>query len=109
MQPPWPRWWRCRCWPRLGWRGGRYASRSWKRWAMREADASAGTPSAKGGGSHDRGRKMKLPFMLTLLALARAAIAADDVATLLQDADRYRTGQDDLQVETQVSTFNRDG
>ena len=44
-----------------------------------------------------------------MLAALAAAAHADDVATLLKDADLYRTGQDNLQVETQVSTFNRDG
>jgi len=38
-----------------------------------------------------------------------AAHAADDVPALLKAADRYRTGQDNLQVETQVSVTNRDG
>ncbi|CAG1018009.1 hypothetical protein BURC_02728 [Burkholderiaceae bacterium] len=40
---------------------------------------------------------------------AASAQAGDDVAALLKDADRYRTGQDNLQVETQVSAFKRDG
>lgn len=40
---------------------------------------------------------------------AFSAQAADDVAALLKAADRYRTGQDNLQVETQVSVLNRDG
>jgi hypothetical protein len=40
---------------------------------------------------------------------AGAAPAADDIAALLKAADRYRTGQDNLQVETQVSVLNRDG
>jgi hypothetical protein len=40
---------------------------------------------------------------------ATAAHAADDVAALLKAADSYRTGQDNLQVETQVTVFNRDG
>jgi len=44
-----------------------------------------------------------------MLFAATSAHAADDVATLLEDADRYRTGQDKLQVETQVTVFNRDG
>jgi len=49
-------------------------------------------------------------LMLAAALLAGAAAhAADDVATLLKDADRYRTGQDNLQVETQVTVFNRDG
>jgi hypothetical protein len=38
-----------------------------------------------------------------------AAQAADDVPSLLKAADRYRTGQDNLQVETHVSVLNRDG
>ena len=37
------------------------------------------------------------------------AAAADDVAVLLKAADRYRTGQENLQVETQVNVLNRDG
>ena len=45
---------------------------------------------------------------ITLLAAA-SSHAAGDIASLLQDADRYRTGQDNLQVETQVTVFNRDG
>jgi outer membrane lipoprotein-sorting protein len=47
-----------------------------------------------------------------LLAVALAAgstQAADDVARLLKDADAYRTSADDLQVETQVTVFHRDG
>lgn len=40
---------------------------------------------------------------------ATAAQAADDVPALLKAADRYRTGQDNLQVETLVSVTNRDG
>jgi Outer membrane lipoprotein-sorting protein len=49
------------------------------------------------------------PFLwFATLCLATAA-QATDVATLLQDADRYRSGQDALRVDTQVSVFNRDG
>jgi hypothetical protein len=49
------------------------------------------------------------PFLLyATLCLATTAQAAD-VATLLQDADRYRSGQDALRVDTQVAVFNRDG
>jgi hypothetical protein len=43
------------------------------------------------------------------LALGAGAHAADDVAALLKAADRYRTGTDNLQVETHVSVLNRDG
>lgn len=38
-----------------------------------------------------------------------AAAATPDVPTLLKDADRYRTGADNLQVETEVAVRNRDG
>ncbi len=43
--------------------------------------------------------------------LPSVAAAADDVPSLLKAADRYRTGaaSDNLQIETQVTTFNRDG
>ncbi|MEK8050796.1 outer membrane lipoprotein-sorting protein [Ideonella sp. DXS22W] len=51
-------------------------------------------------------------LLFTASALVTAH-AADDVASLLKDADRYRSGQgtgaDALQVETQVNTFTRDG
>ena len=47
--------------------------------------------------------------LLALLAALPPAQAADDAATLLKNADRYRSGQDNLQIETQVSVFNRDG
>ena len=47
--------------------------------------------------------------LISLLCLTGPALAADDVATLLADADRYRTGSDNLVVETQVSVFGRDG
>lgn len=54
---------------------------------------------------------MKTPHWLLCAALLLAvqARAADDVATLLQKADRYRGGNTALQVETQVTTLNRDG
>lgn len=45
----------------------------------------------------------------TLALAACAAFAADDVGALLKDADRFRTGADHLQVETQVTTVARDG
>src|SRR2546429_5535621 len=48
-------------------------------------------------------------IIVMLLALASTAYVADDVSSLLKDGDRFRTGQDDLQVETHVVTFNRDG
>lgn len=56
--------------------------------------------------------KVPLPIAVLLLSAAQAAAQAQvthDVASLLQAADRYRTGADALQVETQVSTLGRDG
>ena len=48
--------------------------------------------------------------MLAAAMLAAASAHADvDVAQVLKDADRYRTASDNLQVETQISVFNRDG
>ena len=52
---------------------------------------------------------MKTIAMLCLLLLSAAAGAADDVKSLLTAADRWRTGADALQVETQVTTLARDG
>ena len=47
---------------------------------------------------------------LAALAMAVAATAlAQDIPTLLKDVDHYRMGADNLQVDTQVSTFNADG
>lgn len=43
------------------------------------------------------------------LTLAAQTLAAPDVAALLRDADRTRTGAEHLQVETQVTVFKRDG
>lgn len=47
--------------------------------------------------------------MAAALLASASTHAADDVAALLKDADRYRTGQDNLQIETQVTVLNRDG
>ena len=52
---------------------------------------------------------MNKPLILAALLLPLAAQAADDVATLLAAADRYRTGADALQVETEVTVTGRDG
>lgn len=54
------------------------------------------------------GLKLALLAALAHAGPARAA-GAPDVDTLLQAADRYRTGADKLQVETLVSTTRRDG
>ncbi len=54
--------------------------------------------------------KLKTGLAVTaLIVIATAAHAADDVAALLKAADRYRSGADNLQVETEVRVFNRDG
>lgn len=44
-----------------------------------------------------------------LLWLLCASAQAQDVTTLLKDADRYRMSADNLQVDTQVQVFNADG
>ena len=44
-----------------------------------------------------------------LALVAGQARAAEEVPALLEDADRYRTGADNLQVETEVTVLNRDG
>ena len=48
-------------------------------------------------------------LLLALLLMVGSAQGADDVAGLLKAADAYRTGQDNLQVETQVTVLKRDG
>lgn len=52
---------------------------------------------------------MRLSLIVATLAAMAPAHATTDVAALLKAADRYRTGQDNLQVETQVNVFKRDG
>jgi outer membrane lipoprotein-sorting protein len=52
---------------------------------------------------------MKPTLALLALLAAPCVTQAADVAALLKDADRYRTGQDALRVETHVSVFHRDG
>ena len=47
--------------------------------------------------------------LLACLTSAPWAHAADTVESLLQAADRYRSGPGKLQVDTQVTVFNRDG
>jgi len=54
-------------------------------------------------------KAFQIPALAAALLVGASAFAADDVSALLKDADRYRTGQDNLQVETQVTVFNRDG
>jgi outer membrane lipoprotein-sorting protein len=54
-------------------------------------------------------KAFQIPALAAALLVGTSAFAADDVSALLKDADRYRTGQDNLQVETQVTVFNRDG
>jgi len=53
----------------------------------------------------------KTLIALTLLAAAGLGHAADDITHLLKAADRYRNGngQDNLQVESLVTTHHRDG
>ncbi|MBI3369066.1 MAG: outer membrane lipoprotein-sorting protein [Burkholderiales bacterium] len=49
------------------------------------------------------------PSLCAALLAVTAAAHADDVTALLKAADAFRTGADNLQVETQVSVLNRDG
>ena len=52
-------------------------------------------------------RRMLAPLML--LANVAAPALAQDVSTLLRDADRYRMSADNLQVETHVQVLHADG
>lgn len=57
-------------------------------------------------------RPLRLGLALLALGLAlgsTSALAADDVPTLLKDADRYRTDAANLQVETEVKVYKADG
>src|SRR4051812_25503171 len=97
-RPCW-RWWRCRWRHRPGWRTARCASRSSTHWPT----------SDSGGENAMTTRQLMQTFALVAACAAPYAHADDDVAALLKAADRYRTGQDNLQVETHVSVLNRDG
>jgi hypothetical protein len=55
-----------------------------------------------------RTRVVAMAWLAKLLLLAAPAVAAD-ITPLLKDADRFRTGADNLQVETQVTVLNKDG
>jgi len=52
---------------------------------------------------------MKSLLLAFACALPLSTFAADDVAALLRAADRYRTGDEHLQVETEVTVLKRDG
>ena len=56
---------------------------------------------------------MRKPFNLSLATLACALLSApawaQNVDALLKDADHFRMGSDNLQVNTQVTVFNTDG
>jgi hypothetical protein len=52
---------------------------------------------------------VRCQWLLCAAFAAATAHADDGVPTLLKAADRYRTGADNLQVETHVSVLNRDG
>ncbi|MES1265596.1 MAG: outer membrane lipoprotein-sorting protein [Variovorax sp.] len=54
--------------------------------------------------------KQSRPAVLAdLLMTATFGARADDVATLLKAADKYRMSSDNMQVETQISVLNADG
>ncbi|MEO8296728.1 MAG: outer membrane lipoprotein-sorting protein [Burkholderiales bacterium] len=52
---------------------------------------------------------VKAALLVTLFHGSAKAETAPDANRLVQDADRYRTTDENLQVETQVTVFNRDG
>ena len=71
------------------------------------APAAARSGLATGGTA---GLALVAAMVLVLAGTALPAVSATpDVPTLLKNADRYRTGADNLQVETEVSVRNRDG
>lgn len=51
---------------------------------------------------------MRTPLLAAALACA-PLLAGADVGTMLKAADRYRTGAEHLQVETEVTVLHRDG
>ncbi|MDE2428470.1 MAG: outer membrane lipoprotein-sorting protein [Burkholderiales bacterium] len=53
--------------------------------------------------------KRILNFALLLLPLTTAGVHAEEVSSLLKAADHFRVGTDNMQVETSIATFNRDG
>ncbi|WP_199873394.1 outer membrane lipoprotein-sorting protein [Ideonella sp. A 288] len=53
--------------------------------------------------------RLRMALLPIALALGTAAGGATDVGALLKAADRYRTGADNLQVETQVTLLRQDG
>jgi hypothetical protein len=55
--------------------------------------------------------RLKIALFAALLASATlsAAAMAEDVSALLKAADQFRLASDEMQVETQISTYNRDG
>ncbi|MFZ6848317.1 outer membrane lipoprotein-sorting protein [Undibacterium sp. RuRC25W] len=54
-------------------------------------------------------KKLRLTT-LSLFMLGCSQIAhADDLKSLLKAADHFRLGEESMQVETQITTFNRDG
>jgi hypothetical protein len=53
--------------------------------------------------------KMQKMILLMALALSTQIAYAQDVARLLKAADQYRIPHENVQVETQITIFNRDG
>jgi outer membrane lipoprotein-sorting protein len=54
-------------------------------------------------------QRVRIALLASKLTLFATTCAAADVSALLKDADRYRSGADNLQVETQVTILNKDG
>ena len=51
----------------------------------------------------------RLAALAALMLAATGSAWADEVATLLKAADKYRMSSDNMQVDTQISVFNTDG
>jgi hypothetical protein len=78
-------------------------------------NGAVGLPRARRGeGAGGRGgRATNSLTRIAMATLAGAAmltqVHAQDIPTLLKNADRYRMSADNLQVDTQVTVFNTDG
>ena len=53
--------------------------------------------------------KIKQLTLAAALSLMGCAAMANEVSSLLKAADLFRMSSDNMQIETQISTFNRDG
>ena len=61
------------------------------------------------GGEPSGGKTLAAAILLLATTLLIGTAYAQDIPSLLKDADRFRMSADNLQVETQVTVFNTDG